>query len=145
MKQLYRLAGELAYEPEVKLDDDLRLRLQLELEEADLVQYPENPCVVADWIVDNAEPPFGAREIVFMYRDGGDAEDPACLFCRNGWARDDFQIHIPPLEDQDRLCDAWDWGRAWVAEPERLKIIKDYLTTVLNKVEAWRPLAEIAD
>ena len=119
--------------------------LRRSLINAGLLQEPENPAVVIDWYLElrDAEGVIGQRYVV-LYRDGGDSEEPACVFYRKDVNRRENKIseflHIPSKEDQPRLTSAW----KWLLDPDgqHLQTLINYLDKTVGEEALWQPLSK---
>lgn len=142
---IVKFGGYVTYHPENEhlLTPELRGKLRQALIKSGLVSEPENPTFPASWRLNNADgPPYTIREVVYLYRDGGDAEEPAVLFYRTH-GRPIGSIYIPPKDWQRAFVDATDgfWDSPELTAAKQA-VLQGYLNAVLNTPELWVPLGE---
>ncbi len=142
MEMQGNFAGHLEYYPRLDLQEDKQYELSNKLVEAGLIQEPENPIIVIDWYFAEEKPgqTISHQASVILFRDGGEFEEPACLFFRL-----DFDlvnrstqelIHIPPRKRQAELTGAWKWWEDPTGE--QLSRLVSYLTSLMNDESAWK-------
>jgi hypothetical protein len=139
-----RFAGSITYQPRTVLSAVKLEVLRRSLIHAGLLKEPENPAIVIDWYLEVRDTGgvVGQRYVV-LYRDGGDSEEPACVFYRKDVNRRENRIseylHIPSREDQPRLTAAWQW----LHDPEgnQLQILIDYLDQIVGEESLWQSLS----
>ena len=143
LKLVSKFLGYIEYHPwwGQPRDDKVTSRLREFLIASGLVEEPENPEIVIDWRFMEHTPKDGVTSVVnvFMYRDGGDAEKPACLFFCDGTGSSGpiRRVHIPTLEYQDELCEAWDWASDF--DPEKLNVLTTYINMAIQDESLWFP------
>jgi hypothetical protein len=136
-------AGSIIYRPRFPLSEAMLRQLADVLVKETHVEEPENPMVSVDWFCNNADgPPYVVREGVALYRDGGDAEEPAVLFYRfplHTTGMDTLPaVHVPPENEQAALAKAA--LDPWASNMAGLTLLYGYLSTILNDPVAWVPL-----
>lgn len=141
-----RFAGYLNYTPYMPLDRDLQRKLARLMVKQGLVEEPENPTIVMDWVFADQprqENSLYQRSRVVMYLDGGDGEEPACVFYRV----DDFNgqpsvkyIHFPPAEIQPELTQRMNW--LMDCDTEKIDYLGRYIASVINDDAQWVKLVE---
>ena len=139
-----QFAGTNRYQPRTVLSAEKLEVLRRSLIHAGLLQEPENPAIVIDWYLEmrDAGGVIGQRYVV-LYRDGGDSEEPACVFYRKDVNRRENRtseyLHIPSREDQPRLTTAW----KWLQDPDghKLPVLIDYLDKIMEEDSLWQPLS----
>jgi len=135
-------AGTPIYQPRTVLAAEKLAVLRRSLIDAGLVQEPENPAIVIDWYLE-AQGPGGAawQCYVVLYRDGGDSEEPACVFYRKEVNRRENltveTLHIPLQETQPRLTAAWKWLQD--ASGQQLETLTGYLDEIIGDDAVWQP------
>ena len=139
-----QFAGTITYQPRTVLSAEKLEILRRSLVHAGLLQEPENPAIVIDWYLEmrDAGGVVEQRYIV-LYRDGGDSEEPACVFYRKDVSRRENRtseyFHIPSREDQPRLTAAW----KWLQDPDgnQLRTLIEYLDKTQVDDSLWEPLS----
>lgn len=136
------LAGTVRFQPRIVLTESQAHDLRDAFVERTECESAENGAFLLDWVSLNSDgPPYHTREVVGMWRDGGDDEDPWVVFYRlSGEAT---TLHVPPPDVAKRLAEEAAW---MMLTPARFAAVYDeattYLSDVLNNSAKWQPLTE---
>ena len=140
-----QFAGTITYQPRTVIPAEKVVLLRQSLIAAGLLKEPENPVVVIDWYLEmrDAGGVIGQRYVV-LYRDGGDSEEPACVFYRKDVNRSENRIaeflHIPSKEDQPLLTTAWKW--LLDRDGHHLQTLINYMDKILEDETLWQALSK---
>lgn len=143
------LGGHLTFTPRVTLPEHQSDNLRAAFMARTGAEGAENGRIVFDWWCNNADgPPYHQREVVMLYCDGGDWEDPRALLYRTGGHTGGFpaSAHVPPQETTERIAAIA--YRLWdnLSDlPENMAFLNDYLASVINDATAWQPCNLDAD
>lgn len=136
------LGGYLTFTPRLRLDDDQMENLREAFVERTRAEGAQNGKVVFDWFCNNSDgPPYTQREVVMLYCDGDDSEEPTAVLYRTGQADGlPASLHVPPAEWGDRFGKMG--YRLWdnlLDLPTNMTLLNGYLSTVINDPDAWQP------
>lgn len=139
--RLFGLAGDTTFTPRLSLTEDQSENLRREFVERVGCDAAENGAILLDWTVNNADgPPYTAREVISMYRDGADDEDPWVIFWRTGHAGQPAALHVPPQHIATHLAFEAAWMHVAVEKfAATFAETTAYLDTVVNDPAAWDP------
>lgn len=141
-------AGHVDYRPWMELSQGQLDNLRAAFVDHSGCEGAENGMIVCEWSMVNSDgPPYPLREIVALYRDGEDSEEPRAMFYRTGHRGGvEASIHVPDEATALRFgrLATYLWSDL-PAVSASYGELTTYLETVLSDSSAWIPFDINAD
>jgi hypothetical protein len=140
------LAGKITVEYYAFSEFTLAMRDVLSniLLETGLIEEYENGQIIADWKDSTVTGDNKTEVYIAAYMDGGDGEEPACLFYRRDTVYNRNEkvsfteyVHIPKDDINYKLCECRDWYM--VGKNEKLEILTRYLDANMD-LSYWKKI-----
>jgi len=129
------LKGSVTYTPRIHIDQETQQLLTDILCASDLIEEPENPEILCDWLISSNDGTIPTQEIA-LFRDGDDGEEPAFLFyLRRG--KEEF-MHIPSPTDQYKLRKMGIWYLDYTGTPYTMLVA--YIKEIIEIPTRWHTL-----
>lgn len=143
MERPISFGGWIKYTPRIVISTEKQEQLSTILIHAEYIEGDENGDILCDWRAagkDGSRKGYTHWSKIALWRDGGDWEDPACLFYREneGEGMTGEEVHIPPRERQMELNES---GNEWKYDlsGKHYRVLEAYLEQIIDDPASWTP------